>query len=29
MGMLLYRVYQKVRSILMVVIQDLIWNKKS
>ena len=23
-----YRVYQKVRSILMVVIQDLIWNKK-
>ena len=24
----LYRVYQKVRSILMVVIRDLIWNKK-
>ena len=26
---MLYRVYQKVRSILMVVIQDLIWNRKS
>ena len=25
----IYRVYQKVRSILMVVIQDLIWNKNS
>ena len=25
----IYRIYQKVRSILMVVIQDLIWNKNS